>query len=105
MAVFELQQTCNTAPTITASAVSRQQAAGTSSSTIATVGDADQALDTLIVTIDAGSSSTTNGVTVSNVAVSSGGVVTADVSAACAASDASFTLRVTDNGALFQEAA
>jgi hypothetical protein len=42
-------------------------------------------------------------VTVSSISVDASGQVTASVGAACGASDASFTLRVTDSGGLFAE--
>ena len=90
----------NTAPTISANSVTRQQAAGASNSMIATVSDDQDDPDTLTVTVDGGASATTNGVTVSNIAVDAAGSVTADVSASCGASDAMFTLTVTDSGGL-----
>jgi HYR domain len=96
----------NTAPTITAAVgVTRRQDAGTSNSSIATVGDAEDAETALVVTVNGSSSAAANGVSVSNIAVDSAGQVTANVAAACAATAASFTLRVTDSGSLFAEAA
>ena len=57
------------------------------------------------VTVNGGSEcNPCNNVTVSNIAVGSSGNVTADIAATCGASDASFTLRVTDGGSLFAEA-
>ena len=90
----------NTVPTISSGVVTRQQDAGTSRSTIATVGDAEEGPDSLVVTINGGSSATTNGVSVSNMSVNAAGNVTADISASCGASDAAFTLAVTDSGGL-----
>lgn len=90
----------NTAPTISAESLTRQQAAGTSNSVIATVSDDQDDPNTLTVTVDGGASATTNGVTVSNIAVDAAGNVTADVSASCGASDAMFTLAVTDSEGL-----
>ena len=58
----------------------------------------------LTVTVNGSSSATANGVTVSNIAVNSAGDVTANIVAACAATGASFMLRVTDTGSLFAEA-
>jgi hypothetical protein len=87
----------NTLPTISAVAVSRQQGSAASNSTIANVTDPDQALNTLAVTVNGGASATVNGVTVSGLSVNAGGVVTANVAAGCAATNASFTLTVTDN--------
>ena len=95
----------NTAPTITAAVgVTRRQDAGTSNASIATVSDAEDAETALIVTVNGSSNATANGVSVSNIAVTSAGQVTADVAAACAATDASFMLRVTDTGSLHAEA-
>ena len=101
---FSACRKVNTPPTISASAVSRQQGSASSNSQIATVADPDQPLNTLSVTVNGGASATNNGVTVSNIAVSAAGVVTADVVAACNATNASFTLRVTDNATEFNEA-
>ena len=81
----------NTAPTIAAAVgVTRRQDAGTSNASIATVSDAEDAETALIVTVNGSSNATDNGVSVSNIAVTSAGPVTADVAAACAATDASF---------------
>jgi hypothetical protein len=91
----------NTPPSITPSPVTRQQ--GTSASaTIATVSDAEDTAGTLGVT--AQSSNPSNGVTVSSI-VNSAGNITAEVAAACSASNASFTLRVTDSGGLHADGA
>jgi hypothetical protein len=93
----------NSAPTI--SATVQEVARDTSGSvSIASVNDAEDDESNLSVTVDSGSSSTTNGVTVSGIAVDSGGAVTANIAATCSASDASFTLRVTDSGTLFADA-
>ncbi len=94
----------NTLPSITPVAVNRTEGAGSSNSQIATVSDAEDAENTLSVTVNGGASATVNGVTVSNITVDAMGVVKADVVAACGASNASFTLRVTDCGGLFAEA-
>ncbi|MBK8312493.1 MAG: hypothetical protein IPL01_00090 [Acidobacteria bacterium] len=103
----ETQQTfslkVNTPPTIGAVATSRQQGSPSANSTIANVNDVDQAEDTLSVKVNGGTSATINGVTVSNIAVSAAGVVTADVVATCTATNASFTLRVTDSLGDFTE--
>jgi hypothetical protein len=93
----------NTPPTITAASVSRTQGLPASISTIATVNDAEDALNTLTVTVNGAASATVNGVTVSSISVDASGQVAASVGAACSASDASFTLRVTDSGGLFAE--
>jgi hypothetical protein len=96
----------NTAPTIAAVVgVTRRQDAGTSNSSIAMVSDVEDAETALSVTVNGSSSATANGVSVSSIAVDSAGQVTANIAAACAATDASFTLRVTDSGSLFAETA
>lgn len=93
----------NEQPTITAATgITRQQAAGASVSQIATVADVDN--DPLSVTVNGGSSATVNGVTVSNIVVNTNGTVNASIAAACGASNAGFTLRVSDPGALFATA-
>ncbi len=95
-----LVRTCssNTPPTITAQAgVSRQQGSAASNAPIANVGDADQAANTLTVTVNGGASATVNGVTVANLSVNAAGVVTANVVANCTATNAGFTLTVTDS--------
>ncbi len=88
--------TINTPPTINAVAVSRQQGSPVSNSTIANANDADQTANTLTVTVNSGASATVNGVTVSGISVNAAGVVTANVIAACTATNASFLLTVTD---------
>jgi len=94
----------NVAPTISAVAVTRRSGDLVSNSTIANVNDAEDAENTLAVTANGLASATVNGVTVSGISVSAAGVVTANVVAACGATTANFTLRVTDAGALFAEA-
>ena len=91
--------TINTLPTISAVAVSRQQGSPAAGPTIANVNDADQALNTLTVTVEGGTSATVNGVTVSGLSVSAAGVVIANVVANCTATTANFMLTVTDNAA------
>lgn len=87
----------NSAPTINAVAVVRQE--GTSgSATIANVSDAEDAENNLVVSVVG--PSTVNGVTISGISVNAAGVVTATVAAACNASAASFTLQVVDTGTL-----
>ena len=90
----------NTAPTIVSGTVTRQQDAGSSNSTIATVGDAEDPPNSLIVTINGGASASENGVSVSNMSVDAAGHVKADVSASCGATDAMFGLEVTDSEGL-----
>ncbi len=94
----------NTPPTINALGVARVQGSPLANSPIANVNDAEQAANTLAVTVNGGASATVNGVTVSNLTITGAGVVNANVIAAANASTASFTLRVTDSGGLFAEA-
>ncbi len=84
------------APTITGATISRQQGSNSANSQIATVNDDDQVENTLVVTVDGGASATMTGITVSNIAVDASGNVTADVVASCTATNATFTLTVTD---------
>ena len=91
----------NDAPTISSTTISRQQAAGSSNSSIGSVGDIDNPAGDLVVTVNGGTSATVNGVTVSNVSIDGSGNVTADTSAACGASSASFQLRVNDTEGRF----
>lgn len=101
---FSACRKVNTLPTIAAQANSRQEGSPVSNSQIATVDDPDQTENTLAVTVGGAASQTVNGVTVSNIAVSAAGIVTADIVAACGATNANFTLRVTDNATEFNEA-
>ncbi len=89
-----------TSPPIRSLPVVRTAGAGVSNSTIANLADADQAANTLTVTVNGGASATVNGVTVNNMAISPAGVVTADIAAAAGAADAAFTLVVTDSTSL-----
>jgi hypothetical protein len=95
----------NSPPTISAAPATLTEAAPATNTTIAMVSDPDQAANTLAVTINNSTSETVNGVTVSNITVDASGEVKADVVAACGASDAGFTLRVTDSHGFFAEAA
>ncbi len=91
----------NDPPIITAaSGITRQQAAGASVSQIAAVIDIEDPATALAVTVNGGSSATVNGVTLSNIVVNANGTVNASIAANCGASNASFTLRVTDTGQL-----
>jgi hypothetical protein len=93
-----------TPPTISAVAVTQTAGAGGYNSQIATVNDAEDAKNMLSVTVNGGASAYTNGVTVYNITVDAMGVVKAVILAACGATSADFTLRVTDSGGLFAEA-
>jgi Tol biopolymer transport system component len=91
----------NVPPTITAaSGITRTQAAGASISQIATVNDPSDPANELSVTVNGGPNATVNGVTVSGITVNAAGQVNASIAAACGATNASFTLRVTDPGSL-----
>jgi hypothetical protein len=94
----------NTPPAITAASVSRTQDLPASIGAIAQVNDAEDALNTLKITVNGAASATAGGVTVSSISVNASGQVTASVGADCNASNASFTLRVADSGGLFAEA-
>ncbi len=95
---FSACRTVNSAPTITASApLARQQASPAFNSQIATVADAEQAANTLLVFANGETLITVNGVTISNLAINASGQVTADLVASCTASNAVFTLRVQDS--------
>jgi CSLREA domain-containing protein len=98
---FEVQ---NTPPTITGATISRRQGAPRSSSHVATVSDNDDLPTSLTVTVNGGTSAVVNDVTVSNIAIDNSGDVTADVIALCSASNATFTLRVTDTTGFYAEA-
>jgi hypothetical protein len=84
---------CNPTPTIAAATgLSRQQGSAASNSQIATATD-DGGNGNVIVTVT--SLNPTNGVTISNI-VNTEGNITADIIAGCGASDANFTLQVSD---------
>jgi uncharacterized delta-60 repeat protein len=84
----------NTAPTITsAGPLTRQQGSPATGSQIAMVDDAESGAGG--VTVSVTSANPANGVTVSNI-VNTAGVITANVVAACSATNASFTLTATD---------
>lgn len=94
---FSFCRAINTAPGIVAIANSRQQGSPIANTQIATVTDPDQPLNTLTVQVNGAASATVNGVTVSNLTINAGGQVFADIIASCTATNASFTLRATDN--------
>ena len=95
--------TCSS-PSIITQSVTRTPDGSSSNSQIASVDDNDDPKNTLTVTVNSGSAATANGVTVSGISVDSSGSVTANVSAACGATTASFTLRVTNSDGFFAEA-
>jgi hypothetical protein len=102
--VYVFTAPTNTPPVITAASVTRTQDIPASIGSIAQVNDAEDAPNTLNVTVNGAASATADGVTVSSISVDASGQVTASVGADCNASAASFTLRVTDSGGLFAEA-
>jgi hypothetical protein len=89
--------TVNDPPTITASAVTRQQGNQPTNLQIATVLDTEDAEETLTVTVAGGTTATSNGVTINNLTVNAAGQVKADLAVTCTASNASFTLAVSDS--------
>jgi hypothetical protein len=101
---FEVQAVCDNPPDIKSEGtIFRQQGGPSVNTSIAEVLDSEQSANTLTVTVNGGSSATVNGVTVSNIAINSGGRVSADVAADCSASNATFTLRATDDTGHFDE--
>jgi hypothetical protein len=90
----------NTPPTIVAVATTRNAGSPASNSTIANVTDAESGNGGVTVTVNGGATATVNGVTVSNIQNNGTGGITADVVAACGATNASFTLTATDGGSL-----
>jgi hypothetical protein len=90
----------NLPPTISAAPVTRVEGTPAINSIIATVSDPNQAASTLAVTVNGSTSATVNGVTVSNITVEASGEVKADVAQACGASNAAFSLLVTDSEGL-----
>jgi len=92
----------NQAPVITPAGVTRVEGQLGANTTIANITDANQASNTLSITINGQPISpsptvTVNGVTISNLAITPAGALTADVVAACGATNASFMLAATDN--------
>jgi hypothetical protein len=87
----------NTPPTISGASLARQQGAAGAASTIANVGDAEDAPGSLSVTV----TSVPAGISVSGL-TNTGGVITANVAAACDATlgDNLVGLQVTDSGGL-----
>jgi hypothetical protein len=86
-------EVANTLPTIIPGSATRQQGSPISNSTMATVTDNETAAGSLTVTVT--SANPSSGVTVSNIA-NTNGTITADIVADCTATNASFTLQVSD---------
>lgn len=76
--------------------VSRQQGNASVNLQIATVMDAEDAENNLVVSANGMPSATVNGVTISNFTVNAAGQVRADIAVTCTATTANFTLGVTD---------
>lgn len=87
----------NDAPTIITENVYHERATNTAGTPIARVNDAEDAEDSLNVTVNDSSAATVNNVTVSNISVNSIGIVTASVAANCQSTDSTFALKVTDS--------
>jgi N-acetylneuraminic acid mutarotase len=85
-------------PPITGVTITRQPGSPATREQLATVYDAEDAANTLAATVNGGASATVNGVTISDISANEAGVVTALVRAATQATNARFTLRVTDSG-------
>ncbi|MBI1761758.1 MAG: putative Ig domain-containing protein, partial [Acidobacteria bacterium] len=87
-----------TPPTSTSDNVPVKAGSSAASFTIATAFDPDQAANTLGITINGNpTTASSNGVTVSSVAIQPSGAVTANIATTCAATTATFALVVTDN--------
>ncbi|HMZ20956.1 MAG TPA: putative Ig domain-containing protein, partial [Blastocatellia bacterium] len=89
--------TINTRPVIQPAAVTRQQGSPATVALIANVGDAEQSAGTLAVNVNGAASAMVNGVTISTLNINAAGAVSAESTASCDATTASFTLTVTDN--------
>lgn len=88
----------NTPPTISSNNVSVKAGSNAAPFTIAFAADPDQPVNTLGITINGNpTTASSNGVTVSNVAIQANGNVTANIATTCAATTATFNLVVTDN--------
>jgi CSLREA domain-containing protein len=92
----------NQAPVIITASLTRNEGLSGANSTLANITDANQASNTLGVTLNGQTISpspvvTVNGVTISNLALNAAGALSADVVAACGATNATFTLAATDN--------
>ena len=94
----------NDPPTISTLAITRTAGGGSPISHLANAGDAEDPENDLVITVNGGAMATVNGVTVSDLSVDGTGTATGRVSAACDATTASFTLRVTDTGGAFAQA-
>ncbi|HNG34653.1 MAG TPA: putative Ig domain-containing protein, partial [Blastocatellia bacterium] len=87
----------NAPPTVTALNLTARQSDPAATVSIANADDADQAPQTLNVSVNGGASANVNGVTVNGLTINATGVISAQVAATCTATNANFTLTVTDN--------
>jgi CSLREA domain-containing protein len=101
MGAFELSTIQPQPPAITGATISRQRGTLASNLQIATVTDPQDYVAELIVTATPVSGT---GVTINSISVDGLGNVNASVAAGCAATNSTFTLRVTNSSNLFVEA-
>ena len=101
LAALPLSLPFDTSPPAVSTSTVTQQQGTTGTAQIATVSDATDLPINLAVTVR--SANPSNGVSITSISVNGAGAVLATVSAACGASNASFTLRVTDTSGQFAE--
>lgn len=92
----------NTPPIITGTPLMRTAGNPATTVPIATVNDAEDGIS-LTVTVNGAANAMVNGVTVSGLSINALGQVIATVGASCTATDAVFTLGVTDSGGKYVE--
>ncbi|HMZ22146.1 MAG TPA: putative Ig domain-containing protein, partial [Blastocatellia bacterium] len=98
--IVSVPSTGNNPPTIGPVGAVRTAGSPAANVAIANVDDVEDAKAALTVQVNDAAQATMNGVTVSNLAVSASGVVTANIGTTCGATTATFTLKVTDSGNL-----
>jgi len=89
--------TPNRPPAIRALSLQKQQGSPALNIAIASVSDDEQASSTLSVKVNGSGTANVNGVTISNLSISSEGTVTANILASCEATNATYNLTATDN--------
>ncbi|NOT62622.1 MAG: cadherin-like domain-containing protein [Acidobacteria bacterium] len=87
----------NDVPLISTTAQTRQAGSFSVTSAIGSASDVEDAAPTLNPLVNNATLATVNGVTVSNLTINPAGVISATIGAVCGASNASFTLKVTDS--------
>jgi hypothetical protein len=92
-------------PLVFPSAVVQSVGSTTLQAPLGTASDTAASASTLFLQVNGSTSATVNGVTLSNLTIDSSGVIRADVSAACNARAATFTLTVADPSGLSAELA